>query len=298
MHISDILRSSDPSISFEFFPPKTEKAATSLFGTIRELETLHPSFVSVTYGAGGSTRDLTHQLVLKILNETSIPAVPHLTCVCQGEEEVDRILSRYADAGVGTILALRGDLPQDLPDYDRARDAFRYAANLVEFIKAFNDSGRHPAGGFGIGVAGFPEGHPETPNRMAEMDHLKAKIDAGADYICTQLFFDNHDFFDFRERCELAGIKVPIIAGIMPIRTASGMIRMAELAAGARFPAKLLRKLAGLQEDKDGFAAAGVDYATAQCRELLESEVDGLHFYTLNKSGATKQIAGDLGLAD
>jgi methylenetetrahydrofolate reductase (NADPH) len=133
---------------------------------------------------------------------------------------------------------------------------------------------------------------------MAEMDHLKAKIDAGADYICTQLFFDNHDFFDFRERCELTGIKVPIIAGIMPITTASGMIRMAELAAGARFPAKLLRKLAGLEEDKDGFAAAGVDYATAQCRELLESEVDGLHFYTLNKSGATKQIAGDLGLAD
>ncbi|MFP6879543.1 MAG: methylenetetrahydrofolate reductase [NAD(P)H] [Roseibacillus sp.] len=298
MHISDILQSSDPSISFEFFPPKSEKGATNLFGTIRELETLHPSFVSVTYGAGGSTRDLTHQLVLKIINETSIPAVPHLTCVCQGEEEVDRILSRYADSGVGTILALRGDLPQDLPDYDRARDAFRYAANLVEFIKAFNDSGRHPSGGFGIGVAGFPEGHPETPNRMAEMDHLKAKIDTGADYICTQLFFDNHDFFDFRERCELAGIKVPIIAGIMPITTASGMIRMAELAAGARFPAKLLRKLAGLEEDRDGFAAAGVDYATAQCRELLESEVDGLHFYTLNKSGATKQIAGDLGLAD
>lgn len=297
MHISDILGSSQPSISFEFFPPKTEKSAANLFRTIRELETLQPSFVSVTYGAGGSTRDLTHQLVLKIIEETSIPAVPHLTCVCHQEEEVEHILERYGEAGVSTILALRGDPPRDLPDYQPAEDAFQHAADLVSFIKSFNASGRHPRGGFGIGVAGFPEGHPETPNRMAEMDHLKAKVDAGADYICTQLFFDNHDFFDFRERCIMAGIEVPIIAGIMPITTSSGMVRMADLAAGARYPAKLLRALEGLENDQESFATAGIAYATTQCRELLEGGVDGLHFYTLNKSSATKQIAGDLGLA-
>lgn len=294
MHISDILGTRRPALSFEFFPPKTEKAATKLFRTIRDLEPLTPSFVSVTYGAGGSTRDLTHQLVLKILEETEIPAVPHLTCVCHGEDEIEEVLSRYAEAGVGTILALRGDPPADLPSYDRADDAFQYATDLVRFIKEFN--GKHPSGGFGIGVAGFPEGHPETQNRMLEMDYLKAKVDAGADYICTQLFFDNHDFLDFRERCELANIKVPIIAGIMPITTASGMIRMAELAAGARFPAKLQRALAGLEEDPVAFANAGIEYATEQCRELIAQDVAGLHFYTLNKSDATKRIAGDLDL--
>jgi len=296
MHISDILAQPQPSISFEFFPPKTEKAAASLFDTIRELELLSPSFVSVTYGAGGSTRDLTHQLVLKILQETSIPAVPHLTCVCHEEADIDGILARYAESGVGTILALRGDPPRDRPDYDRTADAFRYAADLVRHIRGFNQSGQHPGGGFGIGVAGFPEGHPETPNRMAEMDHLKAKVEAGADYICTQLFFDNHDFFDFRDRCALAGIEVPIVAGIMPITTATGMVRMAELAAGARFPAKLLRTLNGHENDQERFAAAGIEYATAQCQELIAQGVDGLHFYTLNKSGATKQIAVELQL--
>ena len=295
MHIAELLRRPKPSLSFEFFPPGSEKAAANLFGTIRELEKLNPSFVSVTYGAGGSTRTLTHQLVLRILQETSVPAVPHLTCICHSEEEIEQILNRYAEAGVETLLALRGDLPRDRPSYDRSTDSFQFAADLVSFIRDFNRRGRHPSGGFGIGVAGFPEGHPETQNRMKEMDYLKAKVDAGADYICTQLFFDNHDFLDFRDRCHLAGVRVPIIAGIMPITTASGMIRMAELAAGARFPAKLQRALAGLEDDPEAFAAAGVSYATEQCQELISAEVEGLHFYTLNKSGATKQIAADLG---
>lgn len=297
MHITEILKERRPSLSFEFFPPKTEKAASDLFGAIRELEKCRPSFVSVTYGAGGSTRTLTHELVLKILQETDIPPVPHLTCVCHRETEIEEILANYAAAGVGTILALRGDPPRDQPDYDRNQDSFPYASDLVRHIREFNASGRHPAGAFGIGVAGFPEGHPETANRLLEMDYLKAKVDAGADYICTQLFFDNHDFLDFRERCELAGITVPVIAGIMPITTASGMKRMAELAAGAHFPAKLLRNLEGLEDDPGAFSAAGVDYATEQCAELLENAVDGLHFYTLNKSGTTLEIANRIGLA-
>lgn len=296
MHISEILKKSSPTVSFEFFPPKSEKAASDLFAVIKELEACSPSFVSVTYGAGGTTRDRTHQLVLKILNETSIPPVPHLTCVGHSEAEVDSILNQYAQEGVGTVLALRGDPPHDQPDYDRSADAFQYAIDLVNFVKRFNEDQRHPGGAFGIGVAGFPEGHPETPNRMTEMDHLKAKVDAGADYICTQLFFDNHDLFDFRDRCDLAGISVPIVAGIMPIASASGMKRMAELAAGARFPAALLRRVDGLADSPEAFAAAGVDYATEQCQELIDNEIAGLHFYTLNKSGATLEITRRLGL--
>lgn len=296
MHITETLSNCTPSVSFEFFPPKSELAASELFSVIKELEACSPSFVSVTYGAGGTTRDRTHQLVLKILTETSIPPVPHLTCVGHSHEEIDAILDQYASQGVHTVLALRGDPPRDQPDYDRSGDAFRYAIDLVRFIREFNESSRHPQGGFGIGVAGFPEGHPETPNRMLEMDHLKAKVDAGADYICTQLFFDNHDFLDFRERCELAGISVPIIAGIMPIATPSGMKRMADLAAGARFPAPLLKRVLGLENSPAAFEAAGIDYATEQCRELIANDVAGLHFYTLNKSGATLAITRHLGL--
>ncbi|MEM0915777.1 MAG: methylenetetrahydrofolate reductase, partial [Planctomycetota bacterium] len=238
MHINDVFDRDGTTFSFEFFPPKTEKSAESLYASIRDLEALKPSFVSVTYGAGGSTRELTHDLVLRIKRETSITAIPHLTCVCHGTADIDDILARYAQAGVCNILALGGDPPRDKPDYDRGQDAFRYATGLVEHIKAFNDAGYHAdPRGFGIGVAGFPEGHPATPNRLDEMDHLKAKVDAGADYICTQLFFENRDFDDFRERCTLAGIKVPIIAGVMPITSGKGMRRMAELSAGSRFPA-------------------------------------------------------------
>jgi methylenetetrahydrofolate reductase (NADPH) len=168
---------------------------------------------------------------------------------------------------------------------------------LVAFIKRFNESGAHPdKRGFGIGVAGFPEGHPATPNRMAEMDYLKAKVDAGADYICTQLFFDNHDFLDFRDRCRMAGIEVPIIAGIMPITSKVGMRRMAELAAGARYPAKLMRALEPCGDDEAAVLVAGVKYATEQCRELLSEGVDGIHYYTLNKSQATREIYAALGM--
>ena len=297
MHITEILKKSSTSVSFEFFPPKSEKAASDLFSAIKELEACAPTFVSVTYGAGGTTRDRTHELVLKILSDTSTPPVPHLTCVGHSEAEIETILERYAQEGVGTVLALRGDPPRDQPDYDRSTDSFHYAIDLVKFIKRFNDNQRHPGGSFGIGVAGFPEGHPETPNRMIEMDHLKAKVDAGADYICTQLFFDNHDLFDFRDRCELAGISIPIVAGIMPIASAAGMKRMAELAAGARFPAALIRRVQDFADSPQDFAAAGIDYATEQCQELLDHDVAGLHFYTLNKSGATLEITRRLGLS-
>lgn len=298
MHIQDIFATDRTTVSFEFFPPKTEADAEALYGNIAELETLRPSFVSVTYGAGGSTRQLTHDLVVRLKRTTALDPIPHLTCVGHGEQEIEEILAKYAEAGVSNILALGGDLPRDRPDHDRGSDAFQHAAQLVRFIRRFNETGKHPdARGFGIGVAGFPEGHPGTPNRLKEMDHLKAKVDAGADYICTQLFFDNRDFYDFRERCELAGIDVPILAGIMPVLTLGGMKRMAELALGARVPAKLLRAL-GRADDAEAVRRVGIHWATEQCRDLLDNHVRGIHFYTLNKSDATRQIYQNLGLAD
>jgi methylenetetrahydrofolate reductase (NADPH) len=299
MHIADILSKQRPTLSFEFFPPKTTEASEALYQTIGDLEAYNPSFVSVTYGAGGSTRELTHDLVVRIKTTTSLDPIPHLTCVCHQEADVASILARYAQAGVSNILALGGDPPMNLKGYERAKDAFQHAADLVQFIQKFNQQGGHPdPRGFGIGVAGFPEGHPSTPNRMLEMDYLKAKVDAGADYICTQLFFDNHDFLDFRDRCRIAGIHVPIIAGIMPITSASGMRRMAELAAGARYPAKLMRGIQRCGGDEAAVQRVGIHYATEQCRDLLEHGVDGIHFYTLNKSHATREIYASLGIRD
>ena len=299
MHITEIFKRHRTTFSFEFFPPKTAESAEQLYANVRRLERLKPSFVSVTYGAGGSTRQLTHDLVLRIHESTTLDPVPHLTCVCHSEQEIREILDRYAGAGISNILALGGDPPRDGPPLDRARDAFGHAADLVRFIRGFNASGSHPERqGFGVGVAGFPEGHPATPNRLLEMDYLKAKIDEGADYICTQLFFENRDFYDFRDRCDLAGIEVPIIAGIMPITSAGNLKRMAELAAGARFPAGLLRAIRRAADDADAVKRVGVQWATEQCRDLLDREVLGIHFYTLNRSDATVQIYQNLGVTD
>jgi methylenetetrahydrofolate reductase (NADPH) len=295
MHIRDIFRDHKTTFSFEFFPPKSDEASEELFKNIARLQELQPSFVSVTYGAGGSTRARTHDLVVRIQKETQLTAVSHLTCVCHQQEEMEAILDRYGQAGIENILALGGDLPRDRADHDRSHDAFRYAEQLVRFVK-LRSNAPDPRG-FGIGVAGFPEGHPTTPNRLLEMDYLKCKVDAGADYICTQLFFENRDFYDFRERCELAGINVPIVAGIMPITTKAGMTRMAELALGARIPAALLRAVSRCANDQ-AVARVGTHWATEQCRDLLHHQARGIHFYTLNKSDATRQIYENLGVRD
>ncbi|MCE2925029.1 MAG: methylenetetrahydrofolate reductase [NAD(P)H] [Phycisphaeraceae bacterium] len=297
MHIRDIFARHPTTFSFEFFPPKSADAAEVLYQAILELQTLRPSYVSVTYGAGGSTRELTHDLVVRLKEQTPMDPVPHLTCVGHTQDEINAILTRYALAGVSNILALGGDLPRSMPDHDRAKDAFRYAAQLVAHIKAFNNSHAHPdKRGFGICVAGYPEGHPGTPNRVREMDYLKAKVDAGADWICTQLFFDNRDFYDFRDRCTLAGINVPIVAGIMPVSSIKGMLSMADMALGARLPAPLLRAINRTPGDPDSVRRVGVHWATEQCRDLLDNNVRGIHFYTLNKSTATREIYTTLGV--
>jgi methylenetetrahydrofolate reductase (NADPH) len=295
MHILDIFEANSTTFSFEFFPPKSDRAWADLFENIAQLQALRPSFVSVTYGAGGSTRERTHDLIVRIQRETDLTAVSHLTCVCHSREELAAILDRYADSSIGNILALGGDPPRNLPGYDRGRDAFQYAEQLVRFIR---ERTKVPdSRGFGVGVAGFPEGHPGTPNRLQEIDHLKRKVDAGADYICTQLFFCNADFYDFRERCELADIHVPILAGIMPITSKENMVRMAELALGARIPARLLRAIDRC-DDPASVARVGVHWATEQCRDLLDNQVRGIHFYTLNRSDATRQIYENLGAKD
>lgn len=281
MHIARVLEQPGTHFSFEFFPPKTEEASRTLFDSIKELAPIQPSYVSVTYGAGGSTRELTRELVMRITRETQLTVVAHLTTVGSSRDEIKQLLETYTANGVENIMALRGDPPKG-QTFVQAENGFAYAAELVAFIKQHFPT-------LGVGVAGFPEGHPSTPNRLKEMDNLKAKIDAGADYICTQLFFDNNDYYDFCERCEIAGIKVPIIAGIMPVTTRNGLTRTAELALGARVPAKLLRAVLRAEND-DVVEKVGVHWATQQVFDLFDRKVAGIHFYTLNRSKPTLKI--------
>lgn len=297
MHVADIFQRDSMTFSFEFYPPKTSEAWEELFQRISDFESLAPSFVSVTYGAGGSTRQRTHELVVKLKGQGRLDPVPHLTTVGHTEQEVGEILERYCAAGVSNIMALRGDPPQNGGPYDRSKDYFKYAADLVRFIRRFNECGSHAdSRGFGIGVAGFPEGHPDTANTLMLMDHLKMKVDAGADYVCTQMFFDNHAFYDWRERCELAGIKLPLVAGIMPITSIAGMKRMAALSGCTNFPARLQKHIYRCQDDPEAVQRVGIHWATEQCRDLIDNGVRGIHFYTLNRSDATKQIYETLAL--
>jgi methylenetetrahydrofolate reductase (NADPH) len=289
MHIHQILDSQKTTFSFEFSPPRNAAAAQHIFQTIQELVALKPSFVSVTYGAGGSTRELTHDTVVKLTRETGLTVIPHLTCICTTPKDIERIIDTYIGSGIENIMALGGDMPVgkncDLP----SGEGFTYAVDLVTFIKK-----HFPR--LGIGVAGYPEGHPKTPNRLKEIEYLKAKVDAGTDYICTQLFFDNHLFYDFCERCVIAGITVPIIAGIMPVTSINNMVRLADLAACTHFPARLMKALARAEND-EYVEKAGTHWATEQVRDLIDNNVRGIHFYTFNKSRATLKIYDSLGVS-
>ncbi len=286
--ITRILDRHRTNISFEFFPPKTEETSARLFDTISRLAPLEPCYVSVTYGAGGTTRKLTYELILKIRERSDIPVVSHLTCIGAPREEIHEILTRYWESGIHNVLALRGDPPKGETSFARPENGFGYASELVAYIREHFPK-------TGIGVAGYPEGHSETPNRLQELDNLKRKIDAGADYICTQLFFDNRDFYDFCERCECAGIHVPIIAGLMPISSRKGLYRMADLAAGSRIPAKLLKAIERADSDEN-VENVGIHWAAHQAMDLLDNGVDGIHFYTLNKSTAPLRIYEALGV--
>lgn len=270
-----------PVISFEFFPPKTDEGAQNLRETIRSLESLHPSFVSVTYGAGGSTRSRTLELVASIKKDFGIEAVAHLTCVGHSQNEIFSVLKELNQAGIDNVLALRGDPPRGETSFKPHPEGFRYASELVRFIrKNFK---------FGIGVAGYPEKHMEAATMEEDMDHLKEKVEAGGDFVVTQLFFNNDDYFSFVERVRQKGVDVPITPGIMPITDVDQIKRFSAL-CGAKIPKNLLEKFEDIKNDKAAVVQLGIDHATHQCRDLLKKGAPGIHFYTLNKSTSTKEI--------
>ncbi len=281
MRIDQILGRGKPAVSFEFFPPKNEAGFAALYRTIDDLKPLHPSYVSVTYGAGGSTRQKTVDLVERIQNEIKIRSMAHLTCVGHTAEQIGQILDDLWKAGTRNVLALRGDPPAGQSQFVATEGGFANADALVAFTR-----GRHD---FCVGVAGYPEGHPQCLNLTRDMEHLKRKVDNGASFVVTQLFFDNADFYRFRDRARSAGIAVPIIAGIMPILNVAQIKRFISM-CGAKIPHRLLTKLESVEGDPEAVHAGGVEYATQQCQDLLGHQVDGIHFYTLNKSKATVEI--------
>lgn len=286
MKIRYRLNPSNPCFSFEFFPPKTEEGVNSLIRTLEDLAPLEPGFVSVTYGAGGSTRDRTVELVTRIKQTTGIEAMAHLTCVGHTREELRSVLQRLAEAKVDNVLALRGDPPQGQKEFVPAEGGFRYASELVRFIQ----EEEFP---FCVGGACYPEGHVETVSRDDDLRHLKAKVDAGLDFVITQLFFDNAFYFDFVERARRAGINVPIVPGIMPITNYEQVQRFTRM-CGATVPMRLALQLERVKEQPEALVQLGVAHATVQCMELLSRGVPGIHFYTLNKSPATRMIVGAL----
>lgn len=279
MSISSQINKEKTIFSFEFFPPKSDSGAEALMKKVKDLSSFEPTFVSVTMGAGGTSRERTRDVVRRIHEETDLTTMPHLVCTGSSKDELVRDLETYQELGISNILALRGDPPKDTPEFIQPENGFKYANELVELVKEF--------GGFDIGVAGYPEGHPETPGRLQDLYNLKRKVDSGADFIITQLFFDNREFYDFRDQCELLGIDIPIIAGIMPILSKQGVLKMCDL-CGSRIPAPLLRRI--FEAEDDDVAKIGLEWAIAQTEDLLANQTDGLHFYTLNKSTATCQI--------
>ncbi len=281
MRIGERLRDRLPLISFEFFPPKDEAGYRRLYHTIGTLTYLDPSFVSVTYGAGGSTRDLTLELVAAIKHDLGLEPMAHLTCVNASREELARILDRLQAEGIENLLALRGDPPQDQTVFTPHPDGFTYASELVEYVRQRYD--------FCIGAASYPETHPEAPGSKVDLQYLKAKLDAGAEFAISQLFFDNRHYFTFLERASSAGIRQPLIPGIMPVTNFRQIERFTRL-CGATLPEPLLVELRACGDDREAVVEVGVRHAVAQCRELLAAGVPGLHFFTLNRSRATIQI--------
>lgn len=281
MKISQILKGKKPIFSFEFFPPKTDEGEKRLFETIEDLKELVPSFVSVTYGAGGSTRDKTVGWVIRIKKDLGIEAMAHITCVGTSLESLKNILDRLRDNGIENVLALRGDKPNQEGPGASYPQCFQHASELIRFI--------HDNYAFCIGAAAFPEGHLESPSLEMDMHYMRMKASAGADFFITQLFFDNRLYFNLLERAKQMGIGRPIVPGIMPITSADQIERFTSL-CGADIPQDLKKRLQEVRNDPDAVMELGIEHATRQCRELLEKGAPGIHFYTLNRSSATRTI--------
>jgi methylenetetrahydrofolate reductase (NADPH) len=282
MKIVDILQGPGPHFSFEFFPPKDETGVEQLFRTVTELKAIKPAYVSVTYGAGGSTRRLTVELVRRIKSETGIEAMAHLTCVGMTRDEIAIEVEQIVNAGIDNILALRGDPPKGQTEFKAVAGGLSHGNELVAFIRE-----RYP--NVCIGIAGYPEKHPAALDFASDLTALKRKVDAGADFVVTQLFFDDRDYFAFVERARALGITVPILPGIMPITNVSQIKRFTAM-CGAHIPARLLARLEGVQDDDKALRAMGVAHAVKQCQWLLKGGVPAIHFYTLNRSTATLEI--------
>jgi len=285
MKISELLKRDGPSFSFEFFPPKDDAGFEELFKTVSLLKQLQPTYVSVTYGAGGSTRRKTVDLVTRIKHELGIESMAHLTCVGASKAEVQHVLEELVAKRMENVLALRGDPPKGQTQFVAHPDGFAYANELVRFIRSRYE--------LCVGSAAYPEKHPECPTPELDLENLKRKVDAGTEFLVTQLFFDNSNYFRFVERCRKVGIQVPIIPGIMPILSVPQIKRFTQM-CGAHIPAVLLQRVEPLQDNSTEVERCGVEHATEQCRNLLEQGAPGIHFYTLNRSKATWTIFENL----
>ena len=283
MKILDILNDQGrgPTLSFEFYPPKDEIGFWDLYRTIESLKPLDPSYVSVTYGAGGSTRSKTVDLVARIKSDIRIESMAHVTCVEATRSQISDVLDELKQRGLENVLALRGDPPEGSRTFVPTNDGFAYANELVEFIRQRWD--------FCIGAACYPEVHPEASDADTDLDHLKRKVDSGVDFLITQLFFDNESFYRFRDRADAAGITVPILAGIMPILSVKQVKRFTVM-CGATIPPNLLDQIEAVEDDREAVRHIGMYHATHQCLELIDRGVAGIHFYTLNRSAATRAV--------
>jgi len=275
-------------LSIEVFPPKSEQGDAALWDTLERLQRFRPAFVSCTYGAGGSTRNRTIDICRTVQDRFGLPATAHFTCVGSRREELLEWLQLAHSSGIGNIMALRGDPPQGATDFQPVEGGLRHANELVNLIRAY-----HPE--LGIGVAGYPEKHPEAPSSTDDLTHLKRKVDAGADAVFTQLFYANDSFLRFRDACQAAGIAIPIVPGIMPI-TEFARIKRITAMCGAAIPADLAGRLEAAQDDAEAQFEIGVEFAIEQCRELIAAGVPGIHFYVLNKSQACERILDALAL--
>lgn len=285
MKIGDLLAQRRPSISFEFFPPKTDEGVENLMRTVRSLRILNPGFVSVTYGAGGSSRARTLEVVKRIKRELEIEPMAHLTCVGSTRDEMRALLRELAVGGVQNIMALRGDPPVGQERFVPADGGFRYASELIAMLAAEFD--------FGIGAGAYPEIHPEAEDADADVRFAVAKVAAGADFLVTQFFFENDAYFAYVDRLRAAGVTVPIVPGVMPITNYAGVARMLKM-NGGRMPQRLLAELEARVDEPEAVAELGVAFTALQCRDLLAGGAPGLHFYTLNRSTATRAVVSAL----